>query len=112
MLVEYKGEFQLLANQGRELFRQLPFSFPSKGKKEGIFRRFHLGRVGPLYPSIYYEYAKPKLEIKGNQISLNIRFTEKRLNSKEERIFTYQLSGKRSGYNESLTLISNQYANA
>ncbi|MEM8891450.1 MAG: hypothetical protein AAGD28_25955, partial [Bacteroidota bacterium] len=112
MLVEYKGEFQLLANQGRELFRQLPFSFPSKGKKEGVFKGYHLGRVGPLYPSIYYAYAKPKLEIKGDQIKLELRFTEKKQNSKEERIFRYQLSGKRSTYNETLTLISNPYANA
>lgn len=111
MLIEHKGEYQLLANQGIQLFRMLPFSFPSKGKTKGRFKGRHMGRVGPLYPSIYYDYVMPQLSIKGDNISLSISFTEHQANSQQKRRFSYQLQGTRSDYNEHLTLVSNNYQN-
>lgn len=111
MLIEHQGEYQLLANQGIQLFRMLPFTFPSKGKTRGRFTGKHMGRVGPLYPSIYYDYRTPKLNLKGNNISLSISFTEHQANNLQKRIFTYELRGKRSDYNERLTLVSGNYRN-
>lgn len=111
MLVKHQGEYQLLVNQGIQLFRQLPFTFPTKGKSQGRFKGRHMGRVGPLYPSIYYEYQAPKLEIKGAEISLSIAFTEHQASHPQKRRFTYRLQGKRSDYHERLTLVSGNYRN-
>ena len=109
MLVRYGESYQVLASQGRQLFRLLPFTFPTKGKTQGRFKGNHMGRVGPLYPSIYYEYDRPILTLKEDQIKLEIRFTERYVYSSDQRTYTYTLTGTWSDYNERLNLVSSRY---